>query len=48
MNLKLGIEHATSKRLAEVFTEATGKPAKDTNITIDEWLWYRLDRVEVS
>ena len=37
MNLKLGVEHATPKRLAEAFTKATGKPAKGTNITIDEW-----------
>jgi len=37
MNLKLGVEHATPKRLAEAYTEATGKPAKGTSISIDEW-----------
>jgi len=37
LNLKLSVEHVSLKQLASTFTEVTGKPAKATNITIDEW-----------
>ncbi|KAH8797920.1 hypothetical protein F5884DRAFT_905764 [Xylogone sp. PMI_703] len=37
MNLKVGVEHATMGGLAKSFTEVTGKPAKGTNIDIDQW-----------
>jgi hypothetical protein len=37
LNLKVAVEHVTLKQLASTFTEVTGKPAKATNITIDEW-----------
>ncbi|KAF2674235.1 NAD(P)-binding protein [Microthyrium microscopicum] len=37
LNIKLSVEHVTLPQLASTFTEVTGKPAKATNITIDEW-----------
>ena len=37
LNLKLSVEHVSLPQLASTFTEVTGKPAKATNITIDEW-----------
>lgn len=37
LNLKQAVEHVSLQQLASTFTEATGKPAKSTNITIDEW-----------
>lgn len=37
LNLKVAVEHVTLKQLASTFTEVTRKPAKATNITIDEW-----------
>ena len=37
LNLKAAVEHVTLKHLASTFTEVTGKPAKATNITIEEW-----------
>lgn len=37
INLKIGVEHATPDRLAEAFTAATGKAAKGTSISIDDW-----------
>jgi uncharacterized protein YbjT (DUF2867 family) len=37
LNLKLSVEHVSLKQLASTFTEVTGKPAKATNITTDEW-----------
>ncbi|KAL6835501.1 NAD(P)-binding protein [Trichoderma camerunense] len=37
MNLKLGVEHVTPTILAKALTEATGLPAKGTNIELDQW-----------
>jgi hypothetical protein len=37
LNVKLAVEHVSLKQLAETFTEVTGKPAKATNLSIDEW-----------
>jgi len=37
LNVKLAVEHVSLEQLASTFTEVTGKPAKATNLTIDEW-----------
>jgi hypothetical protein len=37
LNLKVAVEHVSLNQLASTFTEVTGKPAKATNITVDEW-----------
>jgi hypothetical protein len=38
LDVKLSVEHVSLKQLASTFTQVTGKPAKATNIPIDEWL----------
>ena len=37
LNLEVSVDHVSLSQLASAFTEATGKPAKGTNLTIDEW-----------
>jgi uncharacterized protein YbjT (DUF2867 family) len=37
LDVKLSVEHVSLKQLASTFTQVTGKPAKATNVTIDEW-----------
>ncbi len=37
LNLHVSVEHVSLSRLAKTFTEVTGKPARATNLTIDEW-----------
>jgi len=37
LDVKAAVEHVTLPQLASTFTEVTGKPAKATNLTIDEW-----------
>lgn len=38
LNVKLAVEHVSLPQLASTFTAVTGKPAKATNISIDDWL----------
>jgi uncharacterized protein YbjT (DUF2867 family) len=38
LDVKLSVEHVSLEQLASTFTQVTGKPAKTTNLTIDEWL----------
>lgn len=37
LNLEIAVEDVSLKQIAEVFTAVTGKPAKGTNVTIEEW-----------
>lgn len=37
LNLKQAVEHVSLIQLASSFTEVTGKPAKATNVSIDQW-----------
>jgi hypothetical protein len=37
LDVKLSVEHVSLEQLASTFTQVTGKPAKATNLTIDEW-----------
>jgi uncharacterized protein YbjT (DUF2867 family) len=37
LNIGAAVEHVTLQHLASTFTEVTGKPAKATNITVEEW-----------
>jgi uncharacterized protein YbjT (DUF2867 family) len=37
LNVKLAVEHVSLPQLAATFTAVTGKPAKATSITPDEW-----------
>ncbi|KAL7935820.1 hypothetical protein V8C35DRAFT_321335 [Trichoderma chlorosporum] len=38
LNLDIGVEDVSLEQIAKVFTKVTGKPAKATNVTIDEWM----------
>lgn len=37
LNLEIAVEDVSLQQIAEVFTAVTGKPAKSTNVTIEEW-----------
>ncbi|KAL6894900.1 hypothetical protein GGI43DRAFT_429355 [Trichoderma evansii] len=37
LNLEIAVEDVSPKQIAEAFTVVTGKPAKGTNVTIEEW-----------
>jgi len=37
MDLKVSIEHVSLPMMAQAFTEATGKPARATSLSIEEW-----------
>ncbi|KAL5086172.1 hypothetical protein Trisim1_009504 [Trichoderma cf. simile WF8] len=37
LNLDIGVEDVSLEQIAKAFTDATGKPAKATNLTIGQW-----------